>query len=134
MRIAVVYNVFNDEYDVKENSFTDWDCGMYGICMNDSLVILVGLNYLIFTLDSEYSVRTKFSRMFSELADLNIDFTRITKLLEPLIKEIFATRDISQMIQLHKCLLPLLDRVIFTQRIVDNYEIPQVVVTKSARN
>jgi hypothetical protein len=134
MSIAIRYNIYTGKYDIIENPCSDEDYGPCGICMENNIVVYVDSNHLIFEPKSKYSVCARLTTASSDLTEKNINLTRIANLLEPLIKEVLATRNTSQMIQLHKHLLPLLDRIIFTQQIVDNYEIPQISITKSARN
>lgn len=125
MSIAISYNIYTGEYDIVENPCSDEDYGPCGICMENNIVVYVDSNHLIFEPNSKYSVSARLTTASSDLTEKNIDFTRIADLLKPLIKEVFATRNTSQMIQLHKYLLPLLDRMIFTQQIVDNYELTE---------
>jgi hypothetical protein len=135
MSITLIYDVFNDEYNEIEKSQPDNSYTECSISVDEDIHITFADYYLRIRLDSNNLLHAEFMPGWTTgLTEKNIDFTRITNLLEPLIREVLATKNIEQSIRLHKLLFPLLDRKFFTQRVVDNYELPQITPTKSARN
>jgi hypothetical protein len=131
MDVLIIYDPYEDTYTTVVDYLFDRDTPWRITISEDILFIDTHGSSLKFT----YNLgRSGILVFYSSDLNLVCNFERITKYLEPLIEEILTTRDIKLMKYLYKSLFPLLNRTVITQRMIDEYELPQKVPTKSARN
>jgi hypothetical protein len=135
MGIALVHNVYTDEFDIIENPLTEEDYGNCGISVSESgILVYVFVNEVMFSRDFSGTISGRLTTENSDFYQIKVKLTRIVNHFKFLIEEVFATKDVKLMIRLYKYLLPLLDRMIFTQEVIDNFELPKLSPAKSARN
>jgi hypothetical protein len=131
MNILIIYDPYGDTYTTKINCLFDRNILWKITVFDDILFIDANGSSLRFTHNFD---KSDIIICYIYNLDTGCNFERIAEYFKPLIEEILMTRDIELMKYLYKSLFPLLNKMMLTQRMIDEYELPQKVPTKSARN